>query len=127
MCSLRMNYKTTQYISANINLPSQDHFLSLHHQSQMQFYKKSSRGLYQQWDPHDIHLRNSYMCQVVISKGMPQIAVNCRYLLDRDESASSPQAHARDRDRQIGGKTQTRRHTYRQREGEKEVGGVRGF
>jgi hypothetical protein len=49
----------TQYISANINLPSQDHLLSLHHQSQMQFYKKSSRGLYRQWDPHDIHLRNS--------------------------------------------------------------------
>jgi hypothetical protein len=28
----------TQCISANINLPSQNHFLSLHHQSQKQFY-----------------------------------------------------------------------------------------
>ena len=65
------------------------------------------------------------MRQVVISNGMPHIAVNCRYLLDRDESASSPQTHARDRDRQIGGKTQT--HMQTEREREKRVGGVMGF
>ena len=49
----------TQYISANVTIPSPEHFLSLQHKHVDRtlanaILRKGTRGLYQHWSPHDI-------------------------------------------------------------------------
>ena len=55
----------TQYTSTNINIPSQDHFLSLYQHVDRTIANailhKGSPGLYRQWNPHDIDLATTML------------------------------------------------------------------
>jgi hypothetical protein len=57
----------TQYTSANINIPSQDHFLSLQHQQHVDrtianaILQKGSRGFFRQFSPHAIDLSTTML------------------------------------------------------------------
>ena len=64
----------TQYISANVTLPSPEHFLSLQHQHVDRtlanvILRKGTRGLCQHWSPHDIDLTTT-MIQMTLTWGV---------------------------------------------------------